>query len=159
MSTKSGLKAGSCWRILAFSLVFLVSEASYKALYKTSFASVLYDFALRERGESNKINADKVSYEASYEAPLTRKTSFILSIVFSQIFVEKNARICWICYKRTSFWNGDNFFEVTLDMTHMHLCSCKTFAKIVSIQKPYIWNLNSNEWQNYFRPVFLNFLE
>ena len=36
----------------AFSLVFLVSGASYKALYKTSFASVLYDFALREREAS-----------------------------------------------------------------------------------------------------------
>ena len=29
---------------------------------------------LSERGESNKTNANKVSYEASYEAPLTRKT-------------------------------------------------------------------------------------
>ena len=33
----------------AYSLVFLVSGASYEALYETSFASVLYDFALRER--------------------------------------------------------------------------------------------------------------
>ena len=29
---------------------------------------------LSERGESNKTNANKVSYEALYEAPLTRKT-------------------------------------------------------------------------------------
>ena len=29
---------------------------------------------LSERGKSNKTNANKVLYEASYEAPLTRKT-------------------------------------------------------------------------------------
>ena len=29
---------------------------------------------LSKRGESNKTNAKEVSYEASYEAPLTRKT-------------------------------------------------------------------------------------
>ena len=29
---------------------------------------------LSERGESNKSNANKVSYEASYKASLTRKT-------------------------------------------------------------------------------------
>ena len=29
---------------------------------------------LSERGESNKTNANKVLYRASYEAPLTRKT-------------------------------------------------------------------------------------
>ena len=40
---------------------FLVSGASYEAL-------------LSERGESYKTNANKVSYEALYEAPLTRKT-------------------------------------------------------------------------------------
>ena len=32
-----------------YSLVFLVRGASYEALYKTSFASVLSGFALRER--------------------------------------------------------------------------------------------------------------
>ena len=42
------------------------------ALYKASFPSVLYEFAL-SRGESNKTNANKVSYKTSYEAPLTRK--------------------------------------------------------------------------------------
>ena len=31
------------------SLVFLVSVALYEALYKTSFASILFDFALLER--------------------------------------------------------------------------------------------------------------
>ena len=34
---------------LDLSLVFLVSGASYEALYDSSFASVLFDFALRER--------------------------------------------------------------------------------------------------------------
>ena len=43
---------------------FLVSGASYEAL-------------LSERGESYKTNANKVSYEASYKAPLTRKTSLM----------------------------------------------------------------------------------
>ena len=46
-------------------LVFLVSGAVYEASYKTSFASVLFDFALRE------MNANEVSYEAPM---LTRKT-------------------------------------------------------------------------------------
>ena len=39
---------------------------------------ILHQFCmtlLSESGESNKTNANKVSYEASYEAPLTRKTS------------------------------------------------------------------------------------
>ena len=34
---------------LHLSLVFLVNGASYEASYETSFASVLYDSALRER--------------------------------------------------------------------------------------------------------------
>ena len=33
---------------LDLSLVFLVSEALFEALYETSFASVLFDFALKE---------------------------------------------------------------------------------------------------------------
>ena len=37
------------FQILNLSLVFLVSGASYEASYKTSLASVLFDFALRER--------------------------------------------------------------------------------------------------------------
>ena len=36
-------------RIFTLSLVFLVSGASFEASYETSFASVLFDFALRER--------------------------------------------------------------------------------------------------------------
>ena len=34
---------------LSKALVFLVSGVSYEASYETSFAAVLYDFALRER--------------------------------------------------------------------------------------------------------------
>ena len=48
------------------SLVFLVSGASYEALYETSIALVL----LVLRAKSNKTDANKVSYKA----PLTRKT-------------------------------------------------------------------------------------
>ena len=43
-SSRSDLGAGQY-----FSLVFLVSGASYKASYKTSSASVLYDFAFKVR--------------------------------------------------------------------------------------------------------------
>ena len=35
--------------IIDISLVFLLRGATYEASYETSFASVLYDFALRER--------------------------------------------------------------------------------------------------------------
>ena len=37
--------------------MLVVSGASYEALHKTFIASVLFDFALRDRGESNKTNA------------------------------------------------------------------------------------------------------
>ena len=57
--------------IYVLSLVVLVSGALNEASYETSFASVLYDYQREERGESNKTNANKVLYEASYEAPLT----------------------------------------------------------------------------------------
>ena len=52
--------------------------------------SVLYDFALRERGESNKTNANKISYEASYEAPLTKKTRLKTSLHE----IKKYAKMC-----------------------------------------------------------------
>ena len=41
-----------------------------EASYETSFVSVLT--LLLERGESKKTNASKVSYEDSYEVPLSR---------------------------------------------------------------------------------------
>ena len=50
---------------------------------------------LSERGESNKTNANEVSYEASYEAPLTRKTRIEKSCVLEMkslldyVFMEK----------------------------------------------------------------------
>ena len=56
------------------SLVFLLSGASYEASYETSFALVLFDSLHSERVKSNKADAKEVSYEASYEAPLTTKT-------------------------------------------------------------------------------------
>ena len=36
---------------------------------------------LSERGESNKTDAKEVSYEASYEAPLSRKTRLKFSVL------------------------------------------------------------------------------
>ena len=45
---------------------------------------------LSERGESNKSNANKVLYEASYEAPLTTKTR--LKTFLHEI--KKYAKIC-----------------------------------------------------------------
>ena len=51
--------------------VFLVSGALYKASYETSFASILFDFALLE---SNKTKPNEVSYEPLYDTPLTRRT-------------------------------------------------------------------------------------
>ena len=54
------------------SLVFLVSGASYRALYETSFALVLFLL----RAKSNKTDVNKVSYKTLYKAQLTRKTRF-----------------------------------------------------------------------------------
>ena len=57
----------------ALSPVFLVIGASYKALYKTSFALFcITHFSLRAK--SNKTDGNEASYKASYEATLTRKT-------------------------------------------------------------------------------------
>ena len=41
-------------------------------------------------------------------------------------------------------------------MTYMHLCSCKSFAKIVSIPKKLHLILEFKWISNSFRPVFLN---
>ena len=41
---------------------------------------------LSERGKSNKTNAKEVSYEASYEAPLTRKTRLYLANALLGLF-------------------------------------------------------------------------
>ena len=150
---------------------------------------------LSERGESNKTNENKVSYEA----PLTRKTRFIISIVFSQIFVEKwilgfvgfairewlfgmgtifskslvtyrkvansntscleahvgffrwlmkgisDPYVLWLFDKKLIFWLVTALELPTI--RYVHLCYCKSIAKIVSIPKNYIWYLNPNEWQ------------
>ena len=56
------------------SLVFVVSGASYEALYETSsFAFVLYNSPV-SKSKSNKTDASKASHEASYKAPMIRKT-------------------------------------------------------------------------------------
>ena len=43
---------------------------------------------LSERGESNKTNANKVSYKALYEAPLTRKTRLKLQSTFHAVLYQ-----------------------------------------------------------------------
>ena len=58
---------------LLLNLVFLVSGASYKASYKTLFQLVCLT-QLSLRAKSYKTDAKEVSYEASYVAPLNRKT-------------------------------------------------------------------------------------
>ena len=55
-----------------WSLVFLVSGASYEASTRHHFHQFCLTL-LSERGVLYKTNANEVSYEASYEVPLTRK--------------------------------------------------------------------------------------
>jgi hypothetical protein len=46
----------------------------------------------------------------------------------------------WICYMGMAFRDGNNFCKAFTDMTYltyMHLCLCKSFAKIVPIPKNY----------------------
>ena len=60
-------------------------------------------FALRERSESNKTNANKVLYEATYEAPLTRKTRLYTegstAAGFSEYFDVGDLLHTAICYR------------------------------------------------------------
>ena len=57
----------------------------------------------------------------------------------------------WSCYLRMAFWDGDNFCKAfaaaLVNMSYhswlrliwqIHLCSCKSFAKIVPVPKNYI---------------------
>ena len=56
--------------------MLVVSGASYETLHETFIASVLFDFALREREASQTKLMQKVLHKALYEARLvmTRKT-------------------------------------------------------------------------------------
>ena len=94
------------------SLVLLVSGASYKASYKLLLHQFCMTFLL-ERGVSNITNANKVSYEVSYVAPLTRKTKLqkgriVLAVMFHDLIT---ARTGW----------GKFFMELRLLLQSNHL--------------------------------------
>ena len=68
-----------CWEIWKYEnlseivLVFPVSGALYEASYETTFALALFDSPISEN-KVKKTDVKKVPDEASYKAPLIRKT-------------------------------------------------------------------------------------
>ena len=72
--------------VVVQSLVFLVSGVSWSICTKLLLHQ-FYLTVLSEWSESNKTNANEVLHEASYEAPLSRKTR--LKIVISKSLLQE----------------------------------------------------------------------
>ena len=66
---------------------------------KLCMRHLLHQFCMTlpsERVESNKTNANKVSYKASYKAPLTRKTTLFYDVtrdsIANNFFIDVSCR-------------------------------------------------------------------
>ena len=89
---------------------------------------ILHQFCLTllsDLGESNKTNANEVSYEASYEAPLSRKTrlEFFLPFPLSEDVGLKLFNIFKVCQQESGLTTGTSAAAGAFMTTLLFVCA------------------------------------